>query len=392
MQKGNQAKINLLLCGIQSRLTQNQEYFISVLFTFKSGSKTFSGDLQLRDGAYYLNYNGASKESSPQAACAFFSEEAEKYQSAELIYKERGSTLTILVSPRGVQMKQSEEDAQTKEVSPLAKGREYIIRTDSAAPLLREIGILTKEGKLKNDMVRKYNQIDHFVELVGPMFASSKDEEIYLLDCACGKSYLSFVINYYLRDVCKRRCHIVGIDINPHVVEESAKMARRLGYHNMEFLAADLRTYEPPRHVTGVISLHACDTATDLALAAAIRAKAEYIACVPCCHKELLEQFQLPQLEPLLKHGIFKARMNDLLTDSLRALKLEAEGYQVSVIEYISPLDTPKNLLIRAKRMPQENSPAKTDYKHITDLLGTNSELDRQTKDDSFFITDDDLA
>ena len=148
-------------------------------------------------------------------------------------------------------------------------------------------------------------------------------------------------MNYYLRDVLRRRCRIIGIDINPHVVSESQKMAKRLGYHNMEFIAADLRTYQPPKQVTAVISLHACDIATDLALGTAIRAQAKYIACVPCCHKELLDQYHIPGLEPLTKFGVFKARFNDVLTDSMRALKLEAEGYKVSVVEYISPLDTP---------------------------------------------------
>ena len=126
-------------------------------------------------------------------------------------------------------------------------------------------------------------------------------------------------------------------------------MAERLGYRNMTFQQADLRVYQPPEKVTAVISLHACDIATDLALGTAIRAQAKYIACVPCCHKELLDQYELPEgLDALTRHGVFRARFNDVLTDSMRALKLEAEGYKVSVVEYISPLDTPKNLLIRA--------------------------------------------
>lgn len=242
-------------------------------------------------------------------------------------------------------------------------------------------------------MIRKYNQIDHYVELVAPMFEQDDSEEILLLDCACGKSYLSFVMNYYLRDVLRRRCRIIGIDINPHVVSESQKMAKRLGYHNMEFIAADLRTYQPPKQVTAVISLHACDIATDLALGTAIRAQAKYIACVPCCHKELLDQYHIPGLESLTKFGVFKARFNDVLTDSMRALKLEAEGYKVSVVEYISPLDTPKNLLIRATRTNRENPKAKAEYDSVRALLGTTSELDRRCEANNadFFITDEDL-
>ena len=171
-------------------------------------------------------------------------------------------------------------------------------------------------------------------------------------------------------------------------------MAKRLGYHNMVFQCADLRAYQPPKNVTAVISLHACDIATDLALATAIRARARYIACVPCCHKELLDQYRLPDLAPLTKHGVFKARFNDVLTDSMRALKLEAEGYRVSVVEYISPLDTPKNLLIRAVRTGKENPRARQEYDAVRRRLGTTSELDRRCMDmdQEFFVTDEDLV
>ena len=150
-------------------------------------------------------------------------------------------------------------------------------------------------------------------------------------------------MNYYLRDVLRRRCRVIGIDIKENVIEESRKMAKRLGYHNMEFICADLRTYQPPKHVTAVISLHACDIATDLALGTAIRAKAKYIACVPCCHKELLDQYHIPGLEPLTRYGVFNARFNDVLTDSMRALKLEAEGYKVSVVN-ISRRSIPRKI------------------------------------------------
>ncbi len=185
--------------------------------------------------------------------------------------------VTLTVTARGVQMKQAERVSSAEEQAAAANplldsGRQYLIRVDKAGALLREIGILTAEGKLKNDMIRKYNQIDHYVELVAPMFEQDDSEEIVLLDCACGKSYLSFVMNYYLRDVLRRRCRVIGVDINEHVIEESLAMASRLGYHNMTFQCADLRTYQPPQRVTAVISLHACDIATDLALAAAVRA------------------------------------------------------------------------------------------------------------------------
>ena len=398
MQKGDMAKLKLLLAGISARLTKNRDYFVQANCVFTSGKKKFDAELTRADKDYALRFQGSSRAVDAQAFCAFFCEQAEKFDESVLTFTERSTIVTLTVGARGVNMKQAEREATQEEQSAAANplldsGRQYLIRVDQAAPLLREIGILTADGKLKNDMIRKYNQIDHYVELVAPMFEQDDSDEIVLLDCACGKSYLSFVMNYYLHNVLRRRCRVIGVDINEHVIEESRAMAKRLGYHNMTFQCADLRVYQPPKNVTAVISLHACDIATDLALATAIRAKAKYIACVPCCHKELIDQYTMPGLEPLTKFGVFKARFNDVLTDSMRALKLEAEGYKVSVVEYISPLDTPKNLLIRAVRTGKENHRARDEYDTVRRTLGTTSELDRRcaAMENEFFITDDDL-
>ena len=398
MQKGDAAKLKLLLSGISARLTKNRDFFVQAVCTFTSGKKKFDAQLARTEQGYALRFQGSAREVDAAGFCAFFAEQAEKFDESVLTYTERSAVVTLSVTARGVQMKQAEREATAEEKAAAANplldsGRQYLIRVDQAAALLREIGILTADGKLKNDMIRKYNQIDHYVELVAPMFEQDDSEEIVLLDCACGKSYLSFVMNYYLHEVLHRRCRVIGVDINEHVIEESRAMAKRLGYHNMVFQCADLRTYQPPKNVTAVISLHACDIATDLALATAIRARAKYIACVPCCHKELLDQYRLPGLEPLTKFGVFKARFNDVLTDSMRALKLEAEGYKVSVAEYISPLDTPKNLLIRAVRTGKVNARARQEYDAVRHVLGTTSELDRRCMEmeNEFFVTDEDL-
>ena len=398
MQKGDIAKLKLLLAGISARMTKNRDYFIRAVCTFTSGKKKFDAELSLDGQNWTLRFQGSTSPTDAAAFCAFFASEAEKFDESVLVYTERSAVVTLSATARGVQMKQAEREASDEEKANAAhplldSGRQYLIRVDQAAALLREIGILTADGKLKNDMIRKYNQIDHYVELVAPMFEQDDSDEIVLLDCACGKSYLSFVMNYYLHEVLHRRCRVIGVDIKEHVIDESRAMAKRLGYHNMSFQCADLRVYQPPKNVTAVISLHACDIATDLALATALRARAKYIACVPCCHKELLDQYTMPGLEPLTRHGVFKARFNDVLTDSMRALKLEAEGYKVSVVEYISPLDTPKNLLIRAVRTGRENRRAKADYEAVRRTLGTTSELDRRCMDmeNEFFVTDEDL-
>lgn len=376
MRKGDENKLRMFLTGVAARLEKNREYFVEIRLVFQAGNRDVQGRIAIeQNGTLCLQYQGICKPLESGEIPTFFLQEAALYEASRLRYAERGSCIEIVCSSRGVSMKQRETQAEP--VDPGNAGaRNYIIRPDKAGVLLREIGIMAQNGKIKNDKIRKYSQIDHFVELVGPMF-QKEQEEIVLLDCACGKSYLSFVLNFYLREVLKKRCHVIGIDNNPQVIAQSRAIARRLQYRNMEFVQADLNDYVPPKAVTGVISLHACDTATDLALAVAVRARAKYIACVPCCHKELLSQMQFPGLEAAARYGIFKARLNDTLTDAMRTLKLAAEGYETQVLEYISPLDTPKNLLILAKRLEKAEESAKREYEALRTYLGTYSTLDR---------------
>lgn len=378
MQKGDQGKLKMFLVGIEVRFEENREYFREILISFKSGKKIFEAIFNNQAEETALFYNGVKKICTIREVSIFFQEECEKYEQSVLKYRERGQAIEIRCSVKGIQMKRYEEknEPSDNKANSLMGRRQYIVPMDQAGELLQAIGVMTKDGKIRNDKIRKYNQIDHYLELVGPMF-EQEEEEILLLDCACGKSYLSFVMNYYLREILKKRCQIIGVDINPHVIEESKKLADKLGYHNMKFYQADLRCYEPPKGITAVISLHACDIATDLALGTAIRAQVKYIACVPCCHKELLDQLKMGDLSPFEKYGVFKARFNDIYTDAMRALKLEAEGYKVSVVEYISPLDTPKNILIRAKKTKIINRQAAKEYQALSSHFGTYSSLDR---------------
>lgn len=218
MQKGDIAKLKLLLAGISARMTKNRDYFIRAVCTFTSGKKKFDAELSLDGQDWALRFQGSTSPTDAAAFCAFFASEAEKFDESVLVYTERSAVVTLSATARGVQMKQAEREASDEEKANAANplldsGRQYLIRVDQAAALLREIGILTADGKLKNDMIRKYNQIDHYVELVAPMFEQDDSDEIVLLDCACGKSYLSFVMNYYLHEVLHRRCRVIGVDI-----------------------------------------------------------------------------------------------------------------------------------------------------------------------------------
>ncbi|WP_026478740.1 class I SAM-dependent methyltransferase [Alkaliphilus transvaalensis] len=381
MKKQNIMKLKLFLTGLEERLKENYLLFENLDITCTSGTKKFKGKGSPKDEGINFNFNGVTKILKPQEITDQLCDIAEQYDAVEIRYVERGTTIVIEGDHKNVKIKY--EDKEIKE--PLEKvttsqigNRDYLIKVGRANPLLKEIGILSKEGKVKNDMIRKYNQIDHFVELIEDLLKGLEDvEEINILDCGCGKSYLSFVLNYYLTEVLKKKCHFIGLDYSEGVIESSKKMAENLKYRNMSFFKEDIKNYIPDRDIHLVISLHACDTATDMALALGVRCNARAIVSVPCCQKEVLSQYQYEPLQPILKHGILKARMADVLTDGLRALLLEAKGYKVSVVEYISPLETPKNLLLRAEKVSYGNKQAMEQYQELKKVLKVNPTFEK---------------
>ncbi|HHU90671.1 MAG TPA: SAM-dependent methyltransferase [Clostridiaceae bacterium] len=362
MDKQAQQKLNMMLQGIAFRMTDEIDYFEELTGEFKSGVITFPLTCHLDNGKLKINFEGRSIETPPDKIPELITGFSGPYEKVNIYYKSRGEMLIIEADNKNVTMKTKalEEDRESI-IKGHAEGgaisnRDYLIKPGKADKLLKAIGIMAQNGKIKNDMIRKYNQIDHFVELIEPMLKDlMKDRsELKVVDCACGKSYLSFVLNYYLREVMKINCRFTGIDISEGVIESSKEIAESLGYRNMNFITGDIRTllYENEKGENVqpdlVISLHACDVATDYALAYGIRNRARGIIAVPCCHSELLNQYSYEPFEDMIKHGVFKARLADVLTDGLRCMILEAFGYAVSAVEYVSPLDTPKNLLIRA--------------------------------------------
>ena len=360
MEKKTIAKLRLFFSGLESRHQEQQDFFKDMNIAFKSGTKTFTASY--KDGQLYMNKEIVDADFSDALESVL--SEAAKYESLEAMYCERGTNVIITADARNVNIRY-EEPKPEAEVKVESR-RDYLIKASKAPELLKEIGIMTKDGKVKNDMIRKYNQIDHFIEVVEPILRNmDPNEPLTIMDCACGKSYLTFVLNYYIREVMKRSCYFIGIDYSEGVIKSSIERAERLGYRNMEFIQEDLRTYVPSRKIDMVVSLHACDIATDYAISAAIRAESGSMVIVPCCHKEMIDQIDAEDLAPLYKHNIFRARLNDLLTDSLRSLFIESYGYEVSALEYISPLDTPKNLMIRAVKTSPENAEARKQYQDM---------------------------
>ena len=369
MKKQTVGKLSLLLGGVLARLDENFAFFSQIDISFRSGRKAFPATVTAQEAGWFsIRYAGTQIQADRNGILTFILEECIKYEEVQITYKERGANVIVDGSDRGVKIRQTDAASDT---APAAKPqnagtRDYIIQVGQADALLKEIGIMAKDGKLKNDMLRKYSQIDHYIELVAPMIdALPKDRMVTVLDCACGKSYLSFVLNYYMRDIKKLKCKFIGIDYNEGVISSSKQMAKNLSYHNMEFICADINTYAPEEKIDLLVCLHACDTATDMALGLGIRSGVGAIVCVPCCHKEMLSQVKCEPLNAVFKHPVFKARLADDLTDAMRALYLEARGYEVSALEYISPLETPKNLMIKAVKKTDENKKAAAEYEAL---------------------------
>jgi SAM-dependent methyltransferase len=235
--------------------------------------------------------------------------------------------------------------------------KDYILREGEEIPALVDLGVFTKDFRIVRAKYDKYKQINRFVELVAQGVPDG-DEPIRILDFGCGKSYLTFILYWYFAVRCGRRTEIVGYDLKADVVERCGEIAERYGYEGLRFEVADVtRDALTDTPIDMVVTLHACDTATDYALAYAIKRRVKHIFSVPCCQHEInLSIHRGGELDLLLEHGIVKERVSALLTDAIRAAVLESEGYAVDLIEFVDFEHSPKNLMIRAsytgKRRP----------------------------------------
>lgn len=377
MNKQIAQKADLFLMGLQGRFEDGKDFFLSIEFEFVSGNKKYSSIVSLEEGKLVYNFMGDTFRCEFGEFTSFIKSKIPEFDSLLLTYLERGKQTVIKADNKDVKIEVkdiqiSEEKASKAVSSSVMSDREYFIKPDKAADLLEAIGILAKNGKVRNDKIRKYNQIDHFIELADPLLRKlcATKKQIRIVDCGCGKSYLSFALNYYIKEVLGKNCYFTGLDYNGAVIEESAKIAKKLKYNNMQFIETDIGAFEPDESYDMLLTLHACDTATDKALRFALDHKVSSIICVPCCHKEMNSQYHMDGFEDVLKYGILKARIADSLTDGLRAMYLEGHGYDVTMLEYISPIDTPKNLMIKAIKTSGRNDAILNKYRKICDNLG----------------------
>jgi SAM-dependent methyltransferase len=243
---------------------------------------------------------------------------------------------------------------------------------------------MTRTGDVRAARQDKFRQINRFLELVADVEERlPRDRRIEVVDFGCGKSYLTFALYHYLRDVRGLDVRMLGIDRKEDVIAECRRVAASLGYDGLEFVLGEIGSDPSERDVDMVVALHACDTATDDALAQAIRWRAGVILAVPCCQHELLHQLDASSaLHPLLRHGIVKERFAALATDALRAQLLELAGYQTQIVEFVEPEATAKNLMIRAARSDTLRRPESlAAYRDLRDAVGAAPALERELRD-----------
>ncbi len=347
MNKQAVQKLKLFSGGIISRFSENKDLFLEVSGCYQSGTVSYPFSITFDGEDYSLSFQKEKTKGEFADLLSSLMEQANLYDILNLTYADRTGRLHIRGDNKNVTTK---SDNQVVEVSKTEE-KEHLISPKAANKLLTVLDFVTDKGKLKNTHIRKFTQAEHFIELLVPYIKKlPSDREITVYDLACGKSYLSFFLNYYLCDVMKKRCRIIGVDIREDVVEASKKIRDELRYYNMDFYCADILEFTPPTRMDIAISLHACDVATDFAIAAAVNNGAQIAAIAPCCHKEFLPDIKSDEMPYLMENGIFKKRFSDLLTDVYRVKTLEEHGYQVTATEFVSPLETPKNLLILAEK------------------------------------------
>ena len=307
---------------------------------------------------------------------------SDTFRQMELV-SAKGSA-QILVSKNGkmtVKVKKNRPvEGQAKIQAPSTlldhnRKKKYVLEEGKPIPFLQDLGVMTADGRIVHSRYDKFRQINRFLEFVQDILPKlPKGREINIIDFGCGKSYLTFAMYYYLKELNGFDIRVIGLDLKQDVIDHCNQLARKYGFEKLAFYHGDIASYEGVDQVDMVVTLHACDTATDYALAKAVRWNASVILSVPCCQHELNRQMKNDMLEPVLQYGLLKERMAALYTDGIRAEILENHGYRTQILEFIDMEHTPKNVLIRAVKEGKGKKNGKKlqemmDFLHVENTL-----------------------
>ncbi len=306
----------------------------------------------------------------------------------QIFLRTQTKQITILISKKGKTTIKSRNhnltDTEAFNHNMLSHNREkaYILKEGSPVPFLADLGVMTLEGKIIKAKYDKFKQINRFLEFVEDILPHlDKTRELTIIDFGCGKSYLTFAMYYYLKVLKSYPIQVIGLDLKKDVILNCNRLAERYGYDKLTFLEGDIASYEGVNKADMVVTLHACDTATDYALYKAVLWNADVILSVPCCQYELNTQISNDLLKPIFHYGLIQERFAALATDALRAELLELVGYKAQILEFIHMEHTPKNILIRAvkksnRKSSNSNKPEKKDsYEKCRKFLGVEPTL-----------------
>lgn len=297
----------------------------------------------------FKNNQAFHKNLSIEEAITYLEELMLEFKQMQM--ETRQMSYQVLVSKKGkVTIKKKQQTGCVKAVDfSHNRAKNYILEEGRAVPFLQDLGVMTQSGEIVRTKFDKFRQINRFLEFVEDILPQlPKDREVTILDFGCGKSYLTFAMYYYLHELKKYDIRIIGLDLKTDVIKHCNQLAEKYGYKKLKFLEGNIADYTGADEVDMVVTLHACNTATDFALAKAVGWKAKVILSVPCCQHELNGQMQNEVLAPLFSYGLIKERMAALVTDAIRAEYLKREGYDTQILEFIDMEHTPKNILIRA--------------------------------------------
>ena len=291
---------------------------------------------------------------SPEETAAHLVDLAQKEYGQVQVFT-KNSNFHILINKKGEATVQARPPTRQAAETSHNRAKQYLIPEGEPCDFLARLGVMSESGAVLAAKRDKFRQINRFLEMVEDVAPHLPPEgPLRIVDFGCGKSYLTFALYHYFRRIRGRDVDLVGLDLKRDVVETCRQIADDLGLEGLSFEVGDIRGYGGPDRADMVVSLHACDTATDDALARAVKWDASVILSVPCCQHELFKKIENPAMRPMLKHGIVRERLSALITDSLRAEMLEIAGYSVQLLEFIDAEHTPKNLLIRAVRAQHE--------------------------------------